>query len=532
MTNSSPISYYFDVSNKKSFLFPVLIITTLAMGLYLNTLKNGFVFDDVSATIVSNPYIKSFDNLPLLFDKKTYFSRAGEISYRPVVTFTYFLDYAIYGSRAWGYHLTNILLHAFNGLLLYIFLALLIEPPVAGNQGPVDRHFIGLRSLSIRSSVNLPLIISLLFVTHPVLTEAVNAISFREDLLSYFFYMSTLILYVMIRSKSALKPRFFIFSLSCFTFSLALLSKEMALTLPLIVYCYDFLYHRKKRVWVIFNGYNTAYVVIALVYIFIRFYYFLSPIKAEVPGWEIFERLQTIPWLIMNYLKLTIFPISLSTDYVVVPAKSVLSPLFIGPFIGLLSLLFLIYVVRKIERGIVFGVILFIVTLIPVYNIIPITNPFAERYLYLPITGMLMAGGFVLYSTFEALPIKNLSFRMIIFLIIILYSVVVIERNVVWKEGYTLWYDTVRKMPNSNRAHYNLGYYYSRQGRVYEAIIEYKTALRLRPDHQMTALNLALMYFEAGFYPEALNIYEDIVRRFPNHQFAIGMIDEIKRRIK
>lgn len=102
------------------FLLISLIITS-SIAIYSNALKNGFVGDD-KATITNNSLIKDIHNLPKLFEKRAYFTSSGEFSYRPFTTFTYFIDYSLYRDKVWGYHLTNIILHAVNGVLLYIFL--------------------------------------------------------------------------------------------------------------------------------------------------------------------------------------------------------------------------------------------------------------------------------------------------------------------------------------------------------------------------------------------------------------------------
>jgi len=105
-------------------ILSVSLILIISIAIYSNTLKNGFVYDDES-TIVNNTLIKDFSNISKLFTKE-YFISSAEASYRPVVTFTYFLDYAIYGLNPYGFHLTNLILHAINGVLLYIFLTSLI----------------------------------------------------------------------------------------------------------------------------------------------------------------------------------------------------------------------------------------------------------------------------------------------------------------------------------------------------------------------------------------------------------------------
>lgn len=169
-------------------ILSISLILLISIAIYSNILKNGFVYDD-EFTIVNNTLIKDFGNISKLWTKE-YFTTSGEMSYRPVVTFTYFLDYAIYGLKPWGYHLTNLLLHAINGVILYIFLTLFIQP--SSYRSPVTGALV--------SGVLVPFVISLIFVTHPVLTEAVNAISFREDLLCFLFFISALILYIAHRS--------------------------------------------------------------------------------------------------------------------------------------------------------------------------------------------------------------------------------------------------------------------------------------------------------------------------------------------
>lgn len=164
-----------------------LLIALLSISLYTNTLKNGFTYDDLG-TIVNNLLIKDLNNLSALL-KNDYFTLFAELTYRPVATFSYFVDYFLYGHNPWGYHLTNILLHAVNGVFIYLFLTLLTN-----HSNAKDHEFGALRCLSTPS-----LIVPLLFLFNPALTEAVNAIAYREDLLAFLFYIATLNLYLFLR---------------------------------------------------------------------------------------------------------------------------------------------------------------------------------------------------------------------------------------------------------------------------------------------------------------------------------------------
>ncbi|MDO8446987.1 MAG: tetratricopeptide repeat protein [Deltaproteobacteria bacterium] len=514
---------------KRFSLFHILIIATLAIGLYSNTLKNGFVYDDVF-TIVNNTLIKSFDNLPLLFDKTAYFGRSGEMSYRPVVTFTYFIDYALYGLKPWGYHLTNVFLHATNGALLYFFLTLLLTP-----------HFSRFTSL--------PFLISLLFVSHPVLTEAVNCISYREDLLTFLFYIATLCLYLILRTKLVTNHRplttAFLYLLSCLTYLFALLSKEMAVTLPLIVFCYEWLYGKEKRLPSrLFNRYTMGYVVITIFYLYLRFYLFHNP-EEQIKAWSLVERFLTLPWLISSYLKMSLFPVHLSADYVITPVNSPFLPIFILPVSALVSIFTIILLYSPFNKGkhkrfpplakggeggfengflrqrsILFGALFFLITLTPVYNLVPLFNPFMERYLYLPMAGFVMSAVYITYLSAEKLKIRpeylNRYMSIFVLIVSIVFSFSVVKRNTIWRDDYSFWSDTVAKMPNSIKAHNSLGNTYLRQSMLDQAIKEYLAATRLGSNSADTYINLGVAYSRQGRYDQAIKEYLAAIRLRPD----------------
>lgn len=470
----------------------VALLIIFSLSIYINTLKNGFVYDD-GQTIVSNIMIRNLDNLPQLF-KKDYSLRAGEKSYRPVVTFSYFLDYAFFNLTPWGFHLTNILLHAANGALFYFFLLFLIGKPL---------------------KVGLSISTSLLFISHPVLSESVNVISFREELLVFFFYIATLHLYFSIKSTSlqpsAIKARYF---LSCLTYFLALFSKEMAITLPIIIYCYELIYTDKKSgYWFLnpINRYSVGYIVVTLVYIFFRFFYYHNPNGDESTFGGIHERLLTIPWLLQSYLKLFLFPISLSADYSIMPVVSFFSQSFIIPVIVLMS--FFLFSLKKYNKNIIFGLLFFLVTLIPVYNIVSIHNPLAERYLYLPCAGLaIVVGSLIPYvidtrRSFSILPLA---------IILIIFSISIVKRNTIWESEHSLWTDTVKKMPHSSRAHTNLGVAYQKEGDAEAAIYQQQVALKLNPDYPSAHNNIGLAYRMTGRFTEALEEFKTAIRLRPD----------------
>lgn len=478
-------------------ILPILFIASLAIIIYVGTLKNGFTYDD-DGIIINNTFIKSLDNLPQLA-QMAYFARSGELTYRPVTTLSYFLDYAVFGLKAWGYHLTSVLIHAANGVLLYTFLVLLFRT----------------------TSCLLPLFISILFITHPVLSEAVNAISFREDLLAFFFYIATLTLYLHLRKMviRQLLSAYTLYFASCLLYFMALLSKEMALSFLLMIYCYEWVYLDRKRgvISIHLNKLFLGYAAVTLIYVYLRFFYFHNPVSGFA-SWSLIERILTMPWLIISCLKLILFPISLSADYDINPITSTFSHQLIFPLIAVVSLIAIAVRAKETDKELSFGILFFIIALVPIYNIIPLRNPFAERYLYLPVAGITIAIGSLIHHIFKievTLKIWKIIFILIILLSI--YSLAAIKRNTDWKDGYSLWSDTIKKMPNSGRSHHNLGNAYLHQGKPDKAIEEYKIALRLRPDLVAVRNSLGYAYYLQGRFDEAISEYMTVLRFEPDN---------------
>ena len=507
------------MQNSLSHRWSMLFIAVFSIAIYANTLQNGFLYDD-AYTVVNNRFIKSLNNLPQLLTKD-YFVLSTETTYRPMVTLTYFIDHAVYGLKPWGFHLTNIMIHAANGILLYIFLALLLKGTIK------------------------PFIISLLFVANPVLTEAVNAVSFREDLLCFLFYIGALILYLKSRANSFLKIEIenvntrnipsphpnplpsresgnlrMAYFFSCLLYFLALLSKEMALTFPLVICCYEWIYRGNKN-WLqsFLTPRNAGYLIITFLYIYLRFSIFQYPVEEAIPQWDIVDRLLTIPLLIINFLKLTLFPVSLSVVYNFSPIHSPFSTGFTLSSIVVISLIALAFIIKRREKVVTFGILFFFLTLIPVYNIIPLFNLLAERFLYIPSIGVAIVAGMIINSIAETQKSKLQNFQAVAVFVLIIatYSVGIITRNTVWRNGYSLWSDAVRKMPRSIASHNELGNAYLEKGQLDDAIREYRTALRMKPTTISYRFNLGKALQESGRLNEAVHVYSLALKLKPDY---------------
>ena len=195
-----------------TFLSNLGIIFLLGLLVYMNSLGGGFVYDDY-AFIVNNPHIKTLSHPGRFFLLKTATSFSGHSIWRPLRTLSFAFDYHLWGLEPFGYHLTNVLFHIINGVLVYIII------------------------LRLGLAWRVALISSCLFLVHPLQTESVSWISSRGDCLFAAFFLLSLYWYM--------KGRII---LSYLSFILSLFSKETALSLPLLLLAYDSLFIRPQFV--------------------------------------------------------------------------------------------------------------------------------------------------------------------------------------------------------------------------------------------------------------------------------------------
>ncbi|MCP5462341.1 MAG: tetratricopeptide repeat protein [bacterium] len=466
------------------FYLKYILIGLAVLIAYANILDNEFVFDDTT-TIVQNTMITEWKNLKDLFSHK-YFSSSGigdylysgEASYRPVVTFTYFLDYALWGKLSFGYHLSNLLYHLISALLFFIVLQ---------------------RFIPQKQSV----LSALLYGIHPVLTEAVNCPSFREDILCAIFFFAVLLFH---SKKSAVFNILLFISAIC-----AFFSKEMALSLIPITLIIDVFFYRNTR---LITSQNILLLCAFIVYIIVRFFIMSNPFQdaTPYPSPSFLWNCATMANIFLSYITLCFFPIRLTLDYVISmpPNHPYISMLLSGSIVfAILSGLAYSVIVRRTSLTLFFAG-LFLLALAPVSNLIPLKNIMAERYMYMP---------FGFFAVFFILNIFNRTHRIFIitFLLILLVCCVrTVSRNAEWTNSYLLWTSTLRSMPNSFHAHNNLAGWYDTHNEYGKAEYHYKKAILIRPYDAVPYFNLGNTYKNQGRLKDAISYYSQAIMRDSN----------------
>jgi len=486
-------------------LFPIALLSVLCLVVYYNSLSNGFVYDDYGS-IVENKYIAQPGRFLASIFSQSYFQIAGlEASYRPVATLSYFLIYAVAKLNPFYYHLASLLLHTLNAILVYWLANFILQ----------HRW----RALAA----------ALLFACHPALTEAVNCIDFNDDLLATFFFLLALIFYIQIQTGQLSSSLRYYLPALLFYF-LGMLSKEMAITLPAMILLYDLVLRDTGRRGPIFKhlqeilkrriSFYAGFAAVGLIYLGLRFFIFYSPQESlKASAGSLFERIIYLPGHIFSFIRLALFPVNLNADYVFSYPDSFFDVRNLIGTAVVVALAVTAFRIYRYSKEIFFGIGWFLITLFPVYNLIEIYHPLAERYLYLPLIGFCLLLPVVVHglATRQISNPKTARAAALIPLVALigLYSAATIARNPAWRNNLAFWSETVKSSPQSLVAHGGLGMAYLERGMLDEAAAQFEMAIKLNPGHAKSYYNLGVVYYQKGDQEKALAYFNRCIALDP-----------------
>jgi len=333
---------------------PISILSVAVWATFAQLAGNGLVFDDLDA-IANNAAIRSLKNLPVLFSKD-YFSLSDEYSYRPIVTASYFLDYAAAGAKPAVYHLHNVLLHHANVLLVFALFVLL----------GVGRW----RSFAI----------ALLFALHPLHTEAVIFPGFREDLQMTAGMLAMSCCLAADREHPAATWVLW----APVALAVALFAKEGALLLPVAWVAFDWLYGRRARHEAMLARRYVLIVFVLLAYVLIRFVVMTNPAAVELDVVErlpLKERLIGAPHLFAYYIRRFLWPPPLCIIPSVEPLTA-MGPVLYFSILVVAAFIALWLELARREPWLLLAGLWVGAAFAPVANIYQIVNLWAERFYY------------------------------------------------------------------------------------------------------------------------------------------------------
>lgn len=517
-----------------------LLIITIGLLAYSNTFNVPFVFDD-GYNISDNPVVKSVGNFVSSFTGYEYNPR------RFVGYLTFALNYHFGGLSVTGYHIVNFAIHMVNGMLVYFLVILTFRTPHFSIQPAV-------RGAGNLESSTIALLSAILFVAHPIQTQAVTYIVQRFTSLATMFYLLSVVLYIRSRLArlNAVKVASFLFSLFCAV--LAMKTKEIAFTLPIIIVLYEGIFFasplKRRLLFLVPVVMALAIIPISIVGNDKPLGELLSDLSektradTEIARWDY---LVTEMRVLTTYVRLVFLPVNQNLDYNYPIYHSVLTPPVILSLLFLSALLavatYLLYTswragsmryMSEDEGSVVgaatpmryayfrlvgFGILWFFVTLSVESSFIPLGDVIFEHRIYLPSVGIFIAMMSALSVTMEGVcgrwPAHGKIVLSITAFVILIMAGTTFARNRIWQDDVALWEDVVLKSPGRARGHNNLGFAYDGKGRVDRAFEEFRKAVALDPHYARPHYNMAALYSRKGQADEAIAEYEQSIALNP-----------------
>jgi tetratricopeptide (TPR) repeat protein len=463
--------------------------------------------------VYENPHIKTIDSEFI----KWVFTSFYASNWHPLTLLSHAIDYAIWGLNPEGHHLTSIIFHGLNTFLVVILIMRLINYSTDTNKNLVIGKNI---NHSYNISVTASAITGLLFGLHPFHVESVAWISERKDVLYAFFFLLSLLLYIKYTSSALPKQKFLSYFLCLLFFVMALMSKPMAVTLPVVLIILDFyplertdfksLFKSKSKVFIEklpFLGLSLTSIVITIL-----------ASKKEILAFEvnIEERFLVALQSLSFYLCKMLWPADLSPLYPYPSKISFFSLQYITAFILAVCVTAFCFWSWKRQKVFLAVWAYYVVTLLPVLGLIKVgLQAAADRYTYLPSLGPMLLIGLGLSRIMgkvttkqEKSVLKRFSIYISTMIIISMLSIMTYLQIEVWRDSMTLW-NRVLKLYSIPQAYNNRGNAYLMSGRYQQALEDYNNAIRLDP-------NIAKVYNNRGLTNMYLGRYEQALEDFNN----------------
>lgn len=499
----------------------LLVITAICFSPVLSSTKEFINFDD-PVYVTKEEVITKLDGKHLT---KMFTEPHTSLNYHPITLLSLAINYAFSGLHPFGYFFTNILFHALNSFLVFIFLFRLSN----------KKFWIGLTG-------------ALLFGIHPMHVESVAWASERKDVLYCFFFLASCITYLSYLQTKQIKYIIFSFVL----FLLSCLSKAMAVPLPAVLLLIDFYKQRKFSLKIVAE--KIPFFIVSLIIGYIAVSIQAKGAIGDFSQFTVVQRFMFASYGLMMYFVKLVFPVGLSAFYPYPTFNNGDIPMIykIAPAIALVILAFpliLSFRNKTLFRLWIFGIGFFMLMIALVLQFLSVGAAImADRYSYLPYIGLCFVAGYFFNSLFEKQKTKNIA---IVLLIVITPALAYAcyNRVKIWENDEIVWSDVIDKYPyitetngnvitvlqeGVNIAYDNRANYYRRRGDFEKAFADYEIITRFHTKNQGAYNNmgnlLSLKAEEAKakgnsdqakeFYTKAIEMYSEAIRLKPTDNEA------------
>jgi protein O-mannosyl-transferase len=507
-------------------------ISMMTFIVYLASLKNDFVDWDDGLYIFENPHIHSFD---LTFLKWAFFDFYAS-NWHPLTWLSHAFDYAVWGLNPFGHHLTSVILHAINTFFVTLLSIRLIDTA----QGSTLQE--GIRTAQNEISTLIAAgTAGFLFGLHPLHVESVAWIAERKDLLCALFFLLSIIAYIKYalhemqespREGSPFSPLFnkrYLFSFGFFI--AALLSKPMAVTLPIVLLILDWYPLQRMK-----TG-NALWKTIMekLPFIALSLISSILTIIAQKSGGAI-ATIESLPISVrmlvaakslIDYLIRMALPFNLIPFYPYPRAGgvSIDGPAYLLSIVFLTGFTLLCIFLAKKQKFWLSAWSYFVITLLPVLGIMQVgSQATADRYTYLPSIGPFLIMGVAVSQTVTKVNAHKgmlIAFRvliaaMAIFIMVSLASLT-LKQIRTWRNTTVLWTHAIETSPGITNAYLNRALNFKRRGLLDEAVQDYKAAISLDSDGFIAHYNLGNIYLSEERIDESIAQYQMALHAKPGY---------------
>ncbi|MFZ0392295.1 MAG: tetratricopeptide repeat protein [Terracidiphilus sp.] len=476
--------------SRQAIWFAVLVLGVCLV--YSNSFHNSFHFDD-SHTIVDNPNVRSLHNVPRFFtDAKTFSVLPANRTYRPFVSASLALDYALgRGYKPFWFHLSAFLVF----LLQLVFMEAL---------------FTAILNAARPETASTNRCVSLLAVAwyglHPAMAETVNYIIQRGDIYSTIGVVAALAIYARL-------PRLRKTGLYLAPLAFALLSKPPAVVFPLLLFLYIAMFEREG---------NSRYAKAALASlpslvvcaVLMAFQGTMTPKSFAPSTISNFSYCITQPFVLMRYFGALFLPIHLNVDTDLQPFASFNGEALLGfVFVALVLAAAWLTARRRALRPISYGLLWFLIASLPtsLYRLSEVEN---DHRMYMPFAGLVLAVVWAAYLAIEKAaagankPVVWRAATAASLVLLAMYAVGAHIRNRAWRTEESLWLDDVEKCPRNGRGLMNYGLTQMRKGAYPVALDYFERALLYTPNYPTLEINLGIVNGALGRGAEAAEHFQ------------------------
>jgi len=520
---------------KSSFLYMGIGLLFLILFSFSNTLYSPFNFDDNAVIHQISLYTPG------------QFLNFSPLYYRHLFFLSFDLNQSFGGLNPIGYHLVNISFHIFTSLTLFFVIYLTLKYGI----GQKERQAFAIAGLT-----------SILFATNPLSTETVTYLSGRASGLAGFFYLLSILFFILgsLKKVPSKASQILFYLLALISFIAAMLSKETSLTLPAVIVLYEVCFINKEN-WCSFENRLRFLYFPFLTSILVLIFFQYSLQETLINGIKKLDLkyLFTQAKVVAYAFKLCFFPINLVFDYDFT-SNWLTNDLFRGLTV-LLWVTLIILVLKKFKNlipVIPFTIFWFILTISITNSFLPRIDLLSERNLYLPAIGPAFLISFTFYNYLIKQSFMHLKkWLILILLIVLIQGTLTINRNSKYISNITLWEDTIKKSPYDLKVLHNLSHFYLEKRDHEKALItlvklsksnastfyksfahsnlgsihaenknfsfaekEFKKAIQLDPTIPIGYLNLGVYYASRSWYKKAKIMLQKALERYEKYRWG------------